>query len=497
MKFAKNNASERMSEQDEKGLFVLKSIMKDHVDNDFALEEMRSELYTLSKLNHPNIVKLYEAYERRRHIYLVMDYCSGGDLTDRHFNEAECALVLSKILSAVAYMHEKGVVHRDLKLENVVLDKASTIKIIDFGLATKYLSDEHKVMTDRVGTIYTMAPQVLQGVYDSKCDLWAIGVIAFMLLSDGINPFWGPPRPMPWSQRRKIMIDRIMRCQYQRMTGPAWDKISPAAKKFVESLLQMDPNDRPTAREALDSEWIRTVVSSPELQEKMTLKEQQQSRKAVSQLKQMAIQLLAQDLLVDDDAMELRSEFEKYDKHCDGHVRLEDFRKVLEEHTSISSSSIECMFADSSLDMTSAISYSDFIIKVLADRDRTITEKTAETLDGLDVDGIRKVHKEKLHEALEGILSVELLEEMLKGTTADDEGMVSTIELLEMLDKSLTSHTRHSLRTIGSEYEEEAENDLIDESNAVIPGGRSGSPQKPKFIYEPKSKSMRQVELEA
>ena len=162
MKFAKNNASERMSEQDEKDLFVLKSIMKDHVDNDFALEEMRSELHTLSKLNHPNIVKLYEAYERRRHIYLVMDYCSGGDLTDRHFNEAECALVLSKILSAVAYMHEKGVVHRDLKLENVVLDKASTIKIIDFGLATKYLSDEHKVMTDRVGTIYTMAPQVLQ-----------------------------------------------------------------------------------------------------------------------------------------------------------------------------------------------------------------------------------------------------------------------------------------------------------------------------------------------
>ena len=162
MKFAKNNASEVFSEQEETDLFVLKSIMKDHVDNDFALEEMRSELKTLSKLNHPNIVKLYEAYERRRHIYLVMDYCSGGDLTDRHFNEAECALILSKILSAVAYMHEKGVVHRDLKLENVVLDKASTIKIIDFGLATKYLSEEHKVMTDRVGTVYTMAPQVLQ-----------------------------------------------------------------------------------------------------------------------------------------------------------------------------------------------------------------------------------------------------------------------------------------------------------------------------------------------
>lgn len=162
MKFAKNNTLEAIDEENEDELFVLKSIMKDHVDNDLVLEEMRRELHTMSRLNHPNIVKLYEAYERRRHIYLVMDYCSGGDLTDRHFSEAQCAIVISKILSAVEYMHSKGVVHRDLKLENVMIDKESVVKIIDFGLATKYLSEEHKVMTDRVGTVYTMAPQVLQ-----------------------------------------------------------------------------------------------------------------------------------------------------------------------------------------------------------------------------------------------------------------------------------------------------------------------------------------------
>lgn len=315
-----------------------------------------------------------------------------------------------------------------------------------------------------------------------------------MLLSDGINPFWGPPRPLPWSQRRKIMIDRIMRCQYQRMTGPAWEKVSPAAKTFVASLLQMDPNDRPTAKEALDSEWIRTTVSSYDLHESTTLKQQQKSRKAVSQLQRVAIQLLAQDLLADDDAMELRSEFEKCDTDCDGHIQLKDFRTVLEEHTTISTPTIESMFADPSLDMTSAISYSDFVIKVLADRDRTITEKTAETLDSLDVEGIRKVHTDDLHEALEGILSVELLDKMLKAATADDEGRVSTIELLEMLDKSLTNHTRHSLRTIGSEH---AEDEVENEFNVVIPGGRSDSPRKPKFVYEPKSKSMRKVELEA
>ena len=164
-------------------VFALKSIHKDHVGNERVLEEMRREIYTMSRLDHPNIVKLYEAYERRRHIYLVMEYCPGGNLADRHFAENECASIIRKILSAVAYMHSKRVVHRDLKLENIVFARNMEPKIIDFGLATKYLSQEYKNMTDRVGTLYSMAPQVLQGVYTSKCDMWSIGVIAYILLS--------------------------------------------------------------------------------------------------------------------------------------------------------------------------------------------------------------------------------------------------------------------------------------------------------------------------
>lgn len=155
MKFAKeqqqgNSPKNENNESDD--LYVLKSIMKDHVDNDAVLEEMRSELQTMSQLKHANIVKLYEAYERRRHIYLVMELCPNGDLSDRTFSEDEAAVLIRQILEAVAYMHSKGVVHRDLKLENIMLDEKGNVKIIDLGLATKYLSDEHKVMTDRVGT---------------------------------------------------------------------------------------------------------------------------------------------------------------------------------------------------------------------------------------------------------------------------------------------------------------------------------------------------------
>jgi calcium-dependent protein kinase len=129
---------------------------------------------------------LYEAYDRKRHIYLIMDYCRGGDLSERErFTEEQAATIVYKLLDAVSYLHKRNVVHRDLKLENIMFDKEgpdADAKIIDFGLATRYLSDNHKRMADKVGTLYSMAPQVLQGIYDYKCDLWSIGVIAYMLL---------------------------------------------------------------------------------------------------------------------------------------------------------------------------------------------------------------------------------------------------------------------------------------------------------------------------
>ena len=93
-------------------LWALKSIMKDHVQNDAYLLEMRREIYTMSRLRHPNIVRVKEAYERRRHIYLIMEYCQGGNLCGRTFTEPEAAAVISKIVSAVAYLHQHNVVHR-------------------------------------------------------------------------------------------------------------------------------------------------------------------------------------------------------------------------------------------------------------------------------------------------------------------------------------------------------------------------------------------------
>jgi len=112
--------SSSTSQQEQQEVYALKSIMKDHVRTDRYLEEMRREIYTMSRLHHPNIVRVIEAYERKRHIYLIMEYCRGGDLYQvQGTSETMVQSIVRHILSAVAYMHKHKVVHRDRKYQIV------------------------------------------------------------------------------------------------------------------------------------------------------------------------------------------------------------------------------------------------------------------------------------------------------------------------------------------------------------------------------------------
>lgn len=99
-------------------LFVLKSILKDHLQDDECLNEMRSEIHNMKYLDHPHIAKVYEAFEKHRMVWMVMENLSGGDLWSRlPYSEAEAADIIRDVLSAVLYLHKRGVVHRDLKME--------------------------------------------------------------------------------------------------------------------------------------------------------------------------------------------------------------------------------------------------------------------------------------------------------------------------------------------------------------------------------------------
>ena len=160
--------------------YALKSIQLRLVERKY-LDELRNEINVLRSLDHPNIVKAYEVYETHVNIYVLLEYCSGGDLYIRApYTEGQVAHMVTQITSAISHMHKNGVVHRDLKMENIMFESrepTARIKVLDFGLSKKFLpgSNNGGTMTEWVGTVYTMAPQVLHGVYDSKADCWSIG----------------------------------------------------------------------------------------------------------------------------------------------------------------------------------------------------------------------------------------------------------------------------------------------------------------------------------
>lgn len=175
--------------------YAMKSIHLSRVTDESFVSELKNEIDILKKLDHPHIVRAIETFEHKNQIFIVMELCEGGDLYSRDpYTEEETARVVSSVLNAVAYMHSRNVAHRDLKFENILFvneSRTSEVKLIDFGLSSVY--GDHAQLTEGVGTIYTMAPEVLKGNYSSSADLWSIGVIAYMLLSSQM-PFYGRKR---------------------------------------------------------------------------------------------------------------------------------------------------------------------------------------------------------------------------------------------------------------------------------------------------------------
>jgi len=239
--------------------------MKVGAQTEVFTEEIENEVSILRNLDHPNIVKIYEFYQndcdddednKHRSMDVICELCDGGDLYSRfpYPTEYDAADVIRQIVSAIKYMHDGRVVHRDIKFENIMFESKSpdaAVKLIDFGLSTILRSgkDEFVRTTQCVGTIDTMAPEVLKGVHSAKADMWAIGVVSFMLLSSK-QPFFHYKRP--------IMEESIKKADYSFDT-PAWKDVSDHSKDFVSRLLVVDPHHRMSADDAIQHPLVALV----------------------------------------------------------------------------------------------------------------------------------------------------------------------------------------------------------------------------------------------
>lgn len=239
--------------------------IKDQDDYD----AIKTEIEILGKLEHPNIIRLIEIFEKTgkmnktvKKVYIVMELVSGGELFDKivhkkTFHESEARVVIRKVLEVLKFCHEKGVVHRDLKPENILLatpDENAPIKIADFGLSKIYDPDTQKDQSLKTmcGTPGYVAPEILKKRgYSVGVDIWSTGIILYILLC-GFPPFY--------EDNRDKLFRKIMKGDYS-FPSPHWDYISTDAIDLVQQLLTVDPIRRPSIDQALSHKWMQADVA--------------------------------------------------------------------------------------------------------------------------------------------------------------------------------------------------------------------------------------------
>jgi len=221
------------------------------------------EIELLRSLSHSNIVQLHECLENDETVYVVMELVQGCDLYDAvstlgTIRPGVAGAIVGQILSALAYLHSRGLVHHDIKMENVIVDYlANKVKLTDFGSAK-----EVKNMSGVGGTINYMAPELIMNMRggnvkcDQSIDIWSIGIVVYMMLS-GFHPFDHS------TKANQNIMNRILSGKFD-FPAPQWDSVPKHCKDFIRRCLVIDPKARPSAAELLKHPFITSslVVSS-------------------------------------------------------------------------------------------------------------------------------------------------------------------------------------------------------------------------------------------
>ena len=228
--------------------------MKKAAMSELERELAYEEIEVLKVCQHPNLLRLYDVFESKDHIYIVTEILEGGDLLN-YLNKKECkisesyaAKIIHSLAAALYYLHSYGIIHRDLKPENILLQNKepnSDVKIIDFGLA-KFVGPTQKCY-ESCGTLSYAAPELIEGkTYDKSADIWSLGVISYLLLS-GFLPFQNIDESRLMSM---IIHDEV------RYPSFSWRKVSLEGRDFVKRILVKDPTKRMNLTEILKHPWL-------------------------------------------------------------------------------------------------------------------------------------------------------------------------------------------------------------------------------------------------
>ena len=307
-------------------------------DTDMDEKEILNEIDILKKLSHPNIVKIFEFYITKAHYYIVTEYCKDGELFSyikNKYSERQLAVLFYQIFSGLWYLHDNKILHRDIKLENIMIsgkekDQQTNedlfwIKIIDFGTAKIF--DKNKKEKDVVGSSYYIAPEVLKQNYNEKCDTWSVGVIFYMSLV-GRAPFDG--------KDDEEIIYKISTANYNSKE-PKLLSHSCEVRDLVSKLLQKDIDKRLSAKEALEHPWFekfggRSLFSNFKKEDAEPYINNLFNYSYNSKIQQLVIAFLVHNLPNNESSITILKLFRYFDKAGNCKLTKEELREGLYEY---------------------------------------------------------------------------------------------------------------------------------------------------------------------
>lgn len=413
---------------------AIKSIEKLKVTGDDGRNQFLNEINILKKMDHPNIVKLYEFYEDETYFHLVTEYIAGGELFDyiihsKMLSEPIAANFMRQILSAISYCHDNNIAHRDIKPENLLLDKEgeqAIIKIIDFGKSVEFTHGAK--LKQKCGNAFYVAPEILgNSGYDEKCDVWSCGVILYILLC-GKPPFYG--------KKDEEIVKKVLSGEYS-LSGPVWTNISEPAIKLIQKMLEINPKRRISAKNALSDPWILSnLTRNKTVSDDFIPLNNLRNFHTEQRLEHAVLSFIGSNLMSKEESKKMYSNFKSIDKNNDGKLSkeelLEAYMKTMNKEDAIDE--VKRIMESVDTNQSGFIDYAEFIAASVKS-DHLISDENLEiAFKAFDIDGSGKITVGELKEILGVALeSEDIVNRLIEKVDSNGDGEIDIKEFKQMM----------------------------------------------------------------
>lgn len=339
-------------------IYVVKTLNKDLIHND-EIESILDEVERLKLLNHPNVAKYYDIYEDKKNLYVVSDYIEGEPLGHHlstgkeEYSEMEIASMMQQLFSALSYCHSKGVVHRNIKPENLIVDEAKNLYLIDFGLARLTKSD-YAIKKDGEQSQFN-APETNSNTYSDKSDIYSVGNLIYLLFA----------KKLPFSGGNIIGTFKKIRGREITFKNKCWREVSFEVPILIRKMVEDDPDRRISASEACKDKWLNVVKSRSTDDEECHVNEDVidalENFHCESIFEKGCMNRLA--LMLDEEAInDIRDTFNAIDLDHDGVITFEELKRTMRQlYPKYTEADVHELIQEADYSGTKTIDFTEFV----------------------------------------------------------------------------------------------------------------------------------------